>query len=58
MKVEVVDFRSPDAPKAFTRSLRHTGFAVLVNHPLPQSLVQQIYDEWLAFFESDARVAQ
>jgi len=55
MKVEVVDFRSPDAPKAFTRSLRHTGFAVLVNHPLPQSLVQQIYDEWLAFFESDAK---
>lgn len=55
MNVEVVDFQSPDAPEAFTRSLRHTGFAVLVNHPLPQSLVQQIYDEWLAFFESDAK---
>jgi isopenicillin N synthase-like dioxygenase len=57
MNVEVVDFLAPDAPEAFTRSLRHTGFAVLVNHPLPQDLVQQIYDEWLAFFDSDAKYA-
>ncbi|MBI5088300.1 MAG: isopenicillin N synthase family oxygenase [Actinobacteria bacterium] len=56
MNVEVVDYQSPDAPESFTRSLRHTGFAVLVNHPLPQSLVQQVYDEWLAFFDSDAKV--
>ncbi len=55
MNVEVVDFQSPDAPASFTRSLRDTGFAVLVNHPLPQPLVQRIYDEWLAFFESDAK---
>jgi isopenicillin N synthase-like dioxygenase len=55
MNVEVVDFQSPDAPESFTRSLRQTGFAVLVNHPLPQPLVQQIYDEWLPFFESDAK---
>ena len=53
MNVEVVDFLSPNAPEALSRSLRHTGFAVLVNHPLPHSLVQQIYDEGLAFFESD-----
>ena len=57
MNVEVVDFQSPDAPEAFTRSLRHTGFAVIVNHPLPRELVQQVYDEWLAFFESDAKDA-
>ena len=55
MNVEVVDFQAADAPEAFTRSLRHTGFAVLVNHPLPQGLVQQVYDEWLAFFDSDAK---
>lgn len=57
MNVEVVDFQSPDAPESFTRSLRHTGFAVLVNHPLSSGLVQQIYDEWLAFFDSDAKYA-
>jgi isopenicillin N synthase-like dioxygenase len=57
MNVEVVDFQAPDAPEAFTRSLRQTGFAVIVNHPLPQALVQEIYDEWLAFFETDAKHA-
>jgi len=57
MNVEVVDFTAPDAPSAFTRSLRETGFAVIVNHPLPHQLVQQIYDEWLAFFDSDAKYA-
>lgn len=53
--VEVVDYEAPDAPRRFARSLHETGFAVLVNHPLPQSLVQSIYDEWLAFFDSDAK---
>ena len=57
MNVEVVDFQAADAPKSFTRSLRTTGFAVIVNHPLPQSLVQEIYDEWLAFFETEAKHA-
>jgi len=57
MNVEVVDFAAPNAPAAFTRSLRETGFAVIVNHPLPHQLVQQIYDEWLAFFDSDAKYA-
>ncbi len=55
MNVEVVDFEAADAPESFTRSLRTTGFAVVVNHPLPQSLVEQIYDEWLAFFDGDAK---
>lgn len=57
MNVEVVDFRADDAPEAFTRSLRQTGFAVLVNHPLPQELVEQIYTEWLAFFDGDRKYA-
>jgi len=55
MNVDVVDFQSPDAPERFTNSLRHTGFAVVVNHPLSQDLIQSIYDEWLAFFDSDAK---
>ena len=43
MDVAVVDFIATDAPERFTASLRETGFAVLVNHPLPWSLVERIY---------------
>ena len=53
--VAVVDFTSPDAPAEFTASLLHTGFAVLVNHPLQAPLVQQVFDEWSAFFGSEAK---
>lgn len=55
MQVDVVSFTAPGAPEQFTRSLRETGFAVLVDHPLPQELVQTIYDEWLAFFQSPTK---
>ncbi len=48
----VVDFTSPDAPRAFCESLHRTGFGVLKNHPLASDLVHGIYDEWLGFFQS------
>ena len=54
MQVLVVDYRSPEAPERFTRSLRETGFAAIVNHPLPAGLVDGIYAEWEAFFVSGA----
>lgn len=57
MQLPVVSFLDPDAPALFCKSLHETGFAVLRNHPLPRKLVQQIYDEWLAFFGSEAKLA-
>jgi len=51
----IVDFLDVDAPRAFVDSLHHTGFAVLKNHPLDQSLVDGIYAEWLDFFHSPAK---
>ncbi len=48
----IVDFTSPDAPRAFCESLHRTGFGVLKNHPLSSDLVHGIYAEWLAFFQS------
>ncbi len=55
MDVAVVDYTDPDAPAKFTRSLKETGFGVITNHPLPQVLVKYIYDEWLAFFDGEAK---
>jgi isopenicillin N synthase-like dioxygenase len=55
MHLPIVDFQSPTAPQDFCQSLHETGFGVLKNHPLDQALVQGIYDEWLAFFQSEAK---
>ncbi len=55
MQVRVVDYRAADAAEAFTRSLHETGFGVLVNHPIQQTLVEKIYADWLAFFNTEEK---
>jgi isopenicillin N synthase-like dioxygenase len=55
MQFPIVDFTSPSAPAQFCDSLHRTGFGVLKNHPLQQSLVTGIYDEWLQFFATEAK---
>ncbi len=57
MQVLTIDYRSPDAPQQFVRSLRETGFAVLVNHPIPVDLVNGVFNEWYDFFQSDDKHA-
>jgi len=53
MSLPVVDYTAKDAPQQFVKSLRETGFGVLTNHPIKQSLVESIYNHWQAFFNSD-----
>ncbi len=55
MDVAVVDFTASDAPEAFTESLLHTGFAVVINHPLDWSEVEALFAEWNEFFDHPAR---
>lgn len=55
MLIQPVDYRSPDAARQFTESLHQTGFGVLTNHPLSQSLLETIYREWYGFFQTEAK---
>ncbi len=50
MQVQVVDYNAPDAAQRFVESLKSTGFGVLTNHPIQQSLVESIYHNWYQFF--------
>ncbi len=52
MSLSVVDYTAKDAPQQFVKSLRDTGFAVLINHPIKQSLVESIYHNWQIFFNN------
>jgi isopenicillin N synthase-like dioxygenase len=53
--VAVVDYRSPDGPALLTRSIRSTGFCIVVNHPIPSDLIEAVQREWLAWFEGDTK---
>ncbi|CAM3978531.1 isopenicillin N synthase family dioxygenase [Shewanella aquimarina] len=55
MKLETIDYRAQDSAKRFVESLRETGFGVLSNHPIDKALVDTIYEEWQAFFNSDEK---
>lgn len=55
MNVRSVSYRSVDAPKQFTDSLRETGFGVLTDHPIPFTLVTDVFNDWKEFFNSDAK---
>jgi isopenicillin N synthase-like dioxygenase len=46
-----------DAAKLFVKSLRETGFGVLKNHPIQQSLVSSIYQNWQDFFNTEEKSA-
>jgi isopenicillin N synthase-like dioxygenase len=50
MQLPTVDYTADNAAEQFVESLRNTGFGVLKNHPIPQSLVESIYENWKAFF--------
>jgi isopenicillin N synthase-like dioxygenase len=55
MNVLSVDYRSPDAPKQFAKSLHETGFAVLKNHPISHDLINQVFKDWEDFFKDEAK---
>ena len=52
MDVAVVDYQVPDAHAQFARSLKETGFAVIVNHPIAPELIERVQNEWLEYFTS------
>ena len=56
MKLSVIDYRAADSAKQFVNSLRNTGFAILTNHPINQQLVNRIYADWQAFFDSHGKL--
>lgn len=55
MHMQPIDYRSPNAAQQFCDSLHNTGFGVLTNHPLSKDLIEKIYQEWLAFFQTEAK---
>ena len=51
-QVKTIDFNSQKAPEDFVLSLKHTGFAVIKNHPISKDLINSVYLEWSSFFNS------
>ncbi len=56
LELLTVDYASPEAGLQLAESLRHTGFAVIKNHPIAATLVDHVYSEWQQFFAADTKI--
>jgi isopenicillin N synthase-like dioxygenase len=54
MDVAVVDYQAADAHAQFAHSLKETGFAVIINHPIAPELIERVQNEWLEYFTSSS----
>lgn len=54
-KILTIDFKSKNAPVDFVKSLSSTGFAVIQNHGISSSLINETYKDWKLFFDSDTK---
>ena len=50
-----VSYQQPDAKSRLTTLLHQTGFAVLTDHFISESLIAATYLEWQQFFNSEAK---
>lgn len=55
MNVLKVDLHASNAAELFTRSLKETGFGVVTNHGIPDQMIQDVYQAWKKFFNSDRK---
>ena len=55
MQVAKISYNDENAPIAFTKSLKETGFGVIIDHPIKPELVDNVYKEWEQFFNSDSK---
>ncbi len=53
MAVQTISYKSKSAGAELVNSLHDSGFAILRDHPIPGSLLDAVYDDWMAFFGND-----
>ena len=54
-KILTIDYQSKSFGSDFTTSLKNTGFAIIKNHPISDQLINDIYNEWKIFFNSEEK---
>ena len=56
LKVLTISYNNSNAPQDFEKSLKHSGFAVLEDHPISKELINDVYNEWMKFFNNTLKI--
>ena len=54
-KIRTIDFKSNNAHLLLIDSLKNTGFAVIRNHGINKTLINDVYEEWKDFFANNKK---
>ena len=52
-EVLTISYKDKNASKLFESSLHNSGFAVIKDHPISESLINSVYADWLSFFKDE-----
>ena len=52
MNILTIDYNDKYISEKFVESLHNSGFAIIKNHPIKQSLINKVYKDWSVFFNS------
>ena len=55
MNILTIDYNDKYISEKFVESLHSSGFAIIKNHPIDQSLINKVYDDWAIFFNSSEK---
>lgn len=55
MEIQKISMKDPCFGQKLLHSFKQTGFAVLTDHNLDQKRLQDFYEEWQSFFNSEVR---
>ena len=56
LKVLTISYNDSNAPQDFESSLKNSGFAVLEDHPISKELINDVYNEWMKFFNNTLKI--
>jgi len=54
-QIKTIDFKSDKAPIQLVDSLKNSGFAIIRNHGIDKSIINDVYEEWKLFFNSEKK---
>ena len=57
MSLDILSIKYTDhaADKQFEHSIKHSGFAVINDHPIESDLIDEVYEDWKNYFSSEEK---
>ena len=56
LDILTIKYTDHDADKHFEHSIKHSGFAVINDHPIESDLIDEVYEDWTNYFSNEDKI--